>query len=158
MENHNKKKSEILADEISKLQYGEIIYHGTISGIIGENYRTQQYQQTIQAAKKILLNEYGILLESIRKCGYRVVEPDNYVTQSLKHYKRGFNEFKKGSTTLSHAPVNEMTPEGREEYRRVNDRAIILQASLSGSIVELKTLAKKRQPFIPKLERSSLAE
>jgi len=146
---HFKKKPEILAEEISRLPYGEIIYHSGVSDILSEPYDSQKYRQYVQAARKILLNKYGILLESIRKCGYRVVEPGNYVGQSLKHYKRGFNEFKKGSTVLTHAPVDRMTQEEREEYRRVNDRALILNASLTGSIVELKTLAKKRTPFIP---------
>lgn len=151
MNSQNKRKHEILAEEISKLPYGEVVYHGTIASIIQENYHTQKYQQTVQAAKKILLNKYGYLLESIRKCGYRIVEPDNFVDQSLKHYKRGFNEFKKGTDTLAHAPINEMTEEGRTEYRRVNDRAIILQAHLNGASVELKTLARKRSPYMPQL-------
>jgi len=148
---HYKKKSEILAEEISKLPYGEIIYHSKISDILSEAYGSQSYRQNVQAAKKILLREYGVLLESIRKCGYRIVEPGNYVGQSLKHYKRGFNEIKKGSDVLSHAPVDRMTPDERDEYRRVNDRAVILQAAMTGGVVELKTLARKRTPFVPKL-------
>ena len=148
MEKSFKKKSEILAEALSKLPYGEIVYHQGISEIIEEKYGSQKYQQIVQAARKILLNQYGILIESIRKSGYRVVEPDNYVDQSLKHYKRGYNEFKKGSTTLSHAPVNKMSAEALAEYRRVNDRAITLQASIKGAVVELKTLAKKEHPLL----------
>lgn len=146
----NKKKSEVLAEEIAKMKYGDVISHSKISSIIHEEYHTQRYTSTIQKAKKILLKEYGIVLESIRGNGYRVVLPDDYVTHSLKHYKKGFNEFQKGADTLSHAPVNEMSDEGRITYRRVNDRAVLLHASIKGAVVELKTLGEKRHPFLPK--------
>lgn len=146
----NKKKSEILAEEIAKMSYGDVIFHSNISSIINEIYNTQRYISTIQKTKKILLKEYGIVLESIRGDGYRIVQPDDYVTHSLKHYKKGFNEFQKGADTLSHAPVNQMSDEGRNTYRRVNDRAVILHASLKGAVVELKTLGEKKHPFLPK--------
>ena len=153
MERTFKKKSEVLAEEISKLPYGEIVYHSAISSIIGEKYGTQQYRQVVQAAKKILLVRYGVLIESIRKSGYRVVEPDNYVDNSLKHYKRGYKQFKQGSTVLTNAPTKDMTPEGLVEYRRVNDRAVTLQASLTGAVVELKALAKKEHPFLREIRK-----
>lgn len=146
----NKKKSEILAEEITKLTYGDMITHSTIANIIDEVYPSQRYLAAVQKTKKILLKEYGIVLESIRGDGYRVVQPDDYVNHSLKHYKRGFKEFQKGADTLTHAPVDKMTEEGRNTYRRVNDRAVLLNASLKGAVVELKTLGEKKHPFLPK--------
>lgn len=146
----NKKKQEILAEKISKMSYGDVISHDTIARTIKEGHSSKRYAPTVQAAKKILLKDYGIVLESIRGAGYRVVNPDDYVNHSLRHYKRGFNEFQKGADTLSHAPVNQMTAEGRDTYRRVNDRAILLHASLKGAVVELKTLGEKQHPFLPK--------
>lgn len=145
----NKKKSEILAEEIAKKAYGDVIYHSEISEIISEKHNTHKYTSTIQQARKILIKEYGIVLESIRGNGYRIVQPDDYVSHSLRHYKRVFNEFKKASDTLIHAPVNSMTDEGRDIYRRVYDRAVVLDASIKGVAVELKTLGQKRHPFLP---------
>lgn len=145
----NKKKSEVLAEVFAGLNYGDVIKHEEISRFIETPYPSSKYMSTVQAAKKVLLNEYGKSLESIHGDGYRVVNPDDYVTHSLRHYKRGFNEFQKGSDLLGHAPVNDMTTEGREAYRRVNDRAVILQASIKGAVVELKTLGEKRHPFLP---------
>lgn len=146
----NKKKSEILAEMIINLEYGEVITHTTISQVIQEIYPSQRYMSTVQKTKKILLNDYGRILESIRGDGYRVVKPDDYVNHSLRHYKRGFNEFQKGSDTLTHAPIKDMSDEGRNAYRRVNDRATLLQATIKGAVVELKTLGEKKHPFIPK--------
>lgn len=151
----NKKKSEILAGQIAKLNYGDVIAHSVISKVIEESYPSQKYNSVVQSVKKILREDFGKELESIRGNGYRVVNPDDYVTHALRHYKRGFNEFKKGSATLSHAPVNDMSEEGRIAYRRVNDRATILNASLKGAVVELKELGKKEHPFLPKNVKSN---
>ena len=126
----NKKKSEILAEEIEKLNYGTVILHTQISDMIHEEYPSNKYTSTISKARKILLKK-GIVLESIIGDGYRIVEPDNVVNQSLKHYKRGFNEMQKGYDTLEYAPTKDMTPEGRETYRRIHDRSITLAATLT---------------------------
>ena len=45
--------------------------------------------------------------------------------------------------------LNDMTLQERMEYQRVHDRAVILQASMRGASVELKTLGKKKHPFMP---------
>lgn len=45
--------------------------------------------------------------------------------------------------------LNDMTLQERMEYQRVHDRAVILQASMKGVSVELKTLGEKKHPFMP---------
>ncbi len=144
---NNKKKSEILAEKMNELKYGEMMTHAQISVLIDEPYPSGKYNFTITGAKKILLNNYNKTIENIQKEGYRVVEPDNFVNQSLKHYKRGFNEMKKGFDTLEHAPIKDMTQEGRNTYRRVHDRAITLAANMKGVSVELRTLGSKNHPM-----------
>lgn len=146
----NKKKSEILAERINELNYGAVITHQQISSMIEEDYPSNKYTSTIAKTKKILLKKYNKTIENIPGDGYRVVQPDDFVQQSLKHYKRGFNEMQKDYDTLEYAPTQNMTPEGLNTYRRVHDRAIILQASMQGVKVELKSLSKKEHPFDPK--------
>lgn len=143
----NKKKSEILADEIRKMKYGEFISHQEISQIIDEPYPSNKYTSTIAKVKRILLKSYNIAIENIIGDGYRLIDPDDFVQQSLKHYKRGFNEMQKGSDTLQYAPTKDMTPEGRTIYRRVYDRAVTLQAAMKGAAVELKTLGQRNHPM-----------
>lgn len=144
----NRKKSEILAEKISELNYGDVITHQQIAALIEEDYPSNKYTSTIAKTKKILLRKYNKTIENIPGDGYRTVEPDNFVDQSLKHYKRGFNEMQKGFDTLEHAPIKDMTPEGLTTYRRVHDRAVILAAAMKGAHVELKTLGeKKKHPF-----------
>lgn len=146
----NKKKSEILAEKINELNYGDFISHEQIASVIEEDYLSNKYTSTIAKARKILLKKYNKAIENIPGDGYRLTSPDDFVQQSLKHYKRGFNEMQKGYNHLEHAPVKDMTPEGLNAYRRVHDRAVILQASMQGVRVELKSLAKRDHPLDPK--------
>lgn len=143
---NNKKKSEILAEKIQTLHYGDIITHDQIANSIDECYPSNKYTTIISKTRKIL-QKHGIFLENIIGDGYRIVEPDNVVNQSLKHYKRGFNEMQKGYETLEYAPTKDMTPEGRDTYRRVHDRAITLTAAMKGASVELKTLGERKHPM-----------
>lgn len=143
----NKKKSEILAEKLNELSYGDFISHGQIATIIEEPYGSNKYSTTIAKARKSLLKKHNKAIQNIVGDGYRVVNPDDFVQQSLKHYKRGFTEMGKAHDTLEYAPVGDMTPEGRDTYRRVYDRAITLQAAMKGAAVELKTLGKKKHPF-----------
>lgn len=143
----NRKKSEILAEKINELNYGDVITHQQIASIIQEDYPSNRYASTIAKAKKLLLKKYNKTLENIIGDGYRVTDPDDFVQQSLKHYKRGFNEMGKGYEVLEYAPTKNMSKEGLCIYRRVHDRAITLQAAMKGASVELKTLGKKKHPF-----------
>lgn len=145
-----KKPQEILAETILNRGYGEIVTHEEIEEIIGVLKKNKdKYNQIVQAAKKMLFNQYGKKLESVRNVGYRFIKPGDYVTNSLGHYKRGFREIKKGKDTLDLAPVNDMTVEERTTYTRVHDRSIILHASMEGAMCELKTLGKKNHPLLP---------
>lgn len=145
-----KKPQEILAETILDRGYGEVISHEEIERIIGVPKKNRdKYNQIVQTAKKILFNQYGKKLESVRKVGYRFIKPGDYVTSSLGHYKRGFKEIKKGKDTLDLAPVNDMTVEERATYTRVHDRSIILHASMEGAMCELKALGKKSHPLLP---------
>lgn len=115
--------------------------------MIEESYGSNKYTSTIAKAKKLLLKKYNKTIENIIGDGYRLVSPDDFVQQSLKHYKRGFVEMQKGYDTLEHAPTKDMSQEGLSTYRRMHDRAITLQAAMKGASVELKTLGEKKHPM-----------
>ena len=143
----NKTKAEILVEKLNELSYGDFISHEQIATLIEEPYGTNKYTSVIAKAKKIKMKKYNKTIENIVGDGYRLVSPDDFVNQSLKHYKRGFNEMKKGYEVLEYAPTKNMTKEGRDAYRRVHDRAITLAAAMKGASVELKTLGQKKHPF-----------
>ena len=141
---NNQKKSEILVKEIFKIKIWG--YYFTYSEIarIDVKYPSNKYKSMIRSTRKMLMHK-GIILENIVGDGYRLIQPDNFVDQSLKHYKRGFNEMQKGYDTLDVAPTEKMTQAGLVRYRRVHDRAVTIAASMKGLSVELKELSGKKQ-------------
>lgn len=143
----NRKKSEILAERINELSYGDFISHEQIASVIEESYGSNKYASTIAKAKKLLLKKYNKAIECVIGDGYRVINPGDFVQQSLKHYKRGFNEMQKGYDTLEYAPTKDMSKEDLNTYRRVHDRAITLAAAMKGTAIELKTLGQKKHPM-----------
>ena len=145
----NKKKSEILAEAISQMAYGELITHMRIAEIIDEDLSSNAYRTAITKARKLLLREHSRVIESIRGVGYRVVMPGDVIIHSLKHYKRGFNEMQKGADTLDYAPVQDMTPDELADYRRMHDRSITLKATMAGVKSELKLLGQRNHPLNP---------
>lgn len=112
----NRKKSEILAERINELNYGDVITHQQIASIIEEDYPSNKYTSTISKAKKILLKKYNKTIENIVGDGYRIVSPGDFVQQSLKHYKRGFSQMQKGYDTLTYAPIKDMSKEEIDVY------------------------------------------
>ena len=54
---NNKKKSEVLAEKIKELRYGDIISHRQISVIIDENYPSNKDTTTSSKAIKSLLED-----------------------------------------------------------------------------------------------------
>lgn len=143
----NKTKSEALAERINELNYGDVLTHKQIASLIEEDYPSNKYTSTIAKAKKLLLKKYNKTLECVIGDGYKIVRPGDFVQQSLKHYKRGFNEMGKGYDILEHAPIKDMSKEEIETYRRVHDRSITLAAAMKGASIELKTLGEKRHPL-----------
>lgn len=144
-----KKKAEELAEYITKLEYGLVVIHSTIADIIGEPYGSSKYRSIVNQTKKILQEKYSRHIESVHKLGYRIIEPDNTVNLSLRHYNRGAREMQRGQNVLVNAPVNDMSQEGRETYRRVYDRAMLLNATVQKASVELKTVSKNKvHPFV----------
>ena len=55
----NKKKSEVLAEKIIELNYGDVLTHEQIASLIKEDYPSNKYTSTIAKAKKILLKKYN---------------------------------------------------------------------------------------------------
>ena len=77
----NRKKSEILAEKINELNYGDVISHEQIASLIEEDYPSNKYTSTIAKAKKLLLKKYSKTIENIVGDGYRLVNPDAFSVQ-----------------------------------------------------------------------------
>ena len=81
----NKKKSEVLAEKIKTLNYGDIITHEQIAKAIDEEYPSNKYSSTIAKAKRILASE-GVYLENIIGAGRNKISIENISAPELKDY------------------------------------------------------------------------
>ena len=144
---NNEVRAEALERYIANHNYGDIIFHSDIEKIIDTSKKTNRYTTTIAKTKQLLLKNHQMAIESIPGQGYRLVSPDDFTDYSLGYYKRGINTMKRGKEFLTNAPTHNMSKEALETYRRVNDRAIRLEAAMAGVAVELKTLARRPHPF-----------
>lgn len=92
------------------------------------------------------------MIESIRKSGYQVVEPDKYTDVAAGQVNAGARRIDHGSKIMRVAPVKDMSQSGVESYNLVNDRLHILQAAMTGSKVEITMLSKKREHPMKQLQ------
>lgn len=139
-----------LCNYILTLDYGSIITTDVIENITGisKEKEASRYRTVIRKTKKQLLNNNNKVITSVSGTGYRLITPDEFTDFSLGFYKRGMSTMAKGANHLQHAPMSEMSNEAKDIYRKVTDRAIILDAAMKGARTELKELSKKKHPFL----------
>lgn len=143
---NNKEKIEELFNYVVSKDYDVVVSHNEISEIIEEDIKTSKYYQIINNANK-LLTEQGKMIESIKKVGYRIVNPNDYTIKSIDKMQQGFRKVSKGQKMLTYAPVKSMTEEARTEYNLVSDRVKLLNAHIGGAITEIKLLKRKDNVF-----------
>lgn len=145
------KKVEKLVDYFISKEYGTIVYHQEIATLIDAKYGSYGYRSIVNAAKKKLL-ESGKMIESIRKSGYQVVEPDAYTDKAVGKVHSAVRNINDGQKIMDNAPVNDMSPVGLEIHNQVNDRFRLVRASMTGSKVEITMLSKKREHPMKQLQ------
>lgn len=133
-----------IMDVVLSKEYGDMIPHAELCDAAHERVDSNAYRDAVHAAMKRCVNA-GKMIESVRGFGYRVVDPDEYTRQSVKCIVSGARKIDRGTKILLHAPVQDMTQDGREAYNRVTDRMRILQAAVHGAQVEIRMLSASRE-------------
>ena len=145
------KKVEKLVDYFMEKEYGVIVYHQEIAALIDAKYGSYAYKSIVNTAKKKLL-ESGHMIDSVRKSGYQVVEPDAYTDKAVGKVHSAVRNINDGQKIMDNAPVNDMSPVGLEIHNQVNDRFRLVRASMTGSKVEITMLSKKREHPMKQLQ------
>ena len=125
-------------------EYGDMISHTELCAAIHERVGSNTYRDAVRAAMKKCVN-VGKMIESVHGYGYRVVDPDEYTSQSVKCIASGARKIDRGTKILLNAPVRDMSQDGRDTYNRVTDRMRILQAAVHGAQVEIRMLGSRRE-------------
>lgn len=141
---NTKEKIEALVDYIKTKEYGTIIYHGEIAGVIEEKYHTTAYRSIVNAAKKKLLL-IGKMIESVRRSGYKIVMPDDYNKHTINCMVRASKDLKKGMEIHESVNYNDMTLVGKQEHDYIGDKLRKTNARIVGDTVEVNTFCDRRE-------------
>lgn len=136
-----------LVQAVNDRNYGDVMSFDEIGGIINQKYRSMAYNDILQAARKRLIVS-GHMIVNVRGVGYKVCYPDGYTGEGVRYMRQGARKIDRGAKIISHAPVNDMSPEAREAHNRVSDRMTRLQAAMAGASVEIHLLSKSKNPLL----------
>lgn len=136
-----------LVKAVEERDYGDVLTFDEIGDIIHQRYGRTMYNDILQAARKRLI-EAGHMIVNVRGIGYKVCVPDGYTGEGVRYMRQGARRIDRGAKIISHAPVNDMSPEAREAHNRVNDRMARLQAAMAGASVEIHMLSTSKNPLL----------
>ena len=137
---------EALADFISEMDYGSIIHYQEIEQIIKEKRGSNRYYRYITKAKSLLENR-GKMIQPIGKGDYQILYPGDYSSAYAREVRLARGRIKHGGKILHGAPVNDMNTVELQEYNRVSDFHVALEAKICGEFVTVKRLTKRNHPF-----------
>lgn len=144
---NRKEAIDSLVKAVGERDYGDVLNFDEIGGIINQKHGTMQYNDILQAARKRLIAA-GHMIVNVRGIGYKVCPPDGYTGEGVRYMRQGARRIDRGAKILSHAPVNDMSPQARETHNRVNDRMVRLQAAMAGASVEIHMLNTSKNPLL----------
>ena len=136
-----------LVTAVEGRNYGDVLTFDEIGDIIHQRYGRTMYNDILQAARKRLISA-GHMIVNVRGIGYKVCAPDGYTGEGVRYMRQGARKIDRGAKIISHAPVNDMSPEAREAHNRVNDRMARLQAAMAGASVEIHMLSSTKNPLL----------
>jgi len=132
--------------------YGRIKTHEELEVIVNAKSWTSKYRSAIDRANKKLI-ENGRILKSIRRVGYQVVNPDDYLNVSEGHKKKGIKQLDTAHNILKNAPFKDMSEEARLKVTFAFDRSSMLQSILHGGLSSGDEHFKKKELQIRNEER-----
>ena len=136
-----------LVKAFEEKDYGDIMTFEEIERITGKRYGTIEHGSIMQATRKRLIDA-GHMIVNVRGIGYKVCSPDGYTGEGVRYMRHGAKKIDRGVKIIHHAPVNDMSQQAREEYNRVKDRMITLQAAMAGACVEIHMLEARHNPLL----------
>lgn len=128
-------------DEMMLHDYGHTITHHEIAEIIGIRVFSKAYYGFVGRLRREMLRRQK-MMENVKNVGYRIAEPNSYTKSSVRQFSIAGKRMKAGTDILENAPLEKMSQEAREEHRRVSERVMTLQATMTSGLVELRILRK----------------
>lgn len=141
----------VIVDLFRALDYGQSLAHRVVCEATSLRAESTEYYRHISQARRVLLRDHGIEVESEPGKGYRRVEPGRYGERSKRDLRLGGKRIRRGRKVLEVAPVHLMTPEQVKEIEHATQRLNLLVAQMTSTIRSMKNVLPPVGPETRKL-------
>lgn len=109
-----------LVDIASLWEYGSFHSHEEIANLLSIRYGTYEYRTVISRANEEL-TFIGKRLKNVKGEGYEVLEPENYLSESVGHVQKAARQIRKSYNIAAGCRVDLVAPHKRQELVEFRD-------------------------------------
>ena len=99
----------VIVDLLRSAEYGETVTHGDIAASTQLMAGTDVYYRHMGQARRVLLREHDLEVESVPTVGYKRVEPNRYGERARRETRLGSKRIRRGRRVVKAAPVHLLT-------------------------------------------------
>lgn len=112
---------------------GKVFSHDVLANVVNLIPRSNKYYTTVIKTIKYLTS-FGIRLSNVKGVGYKILSPDEWVTEIKSRIRRGESHFTEAQYILNHAPITLMSAEVKEQCLQLHDAIIKRKFVLAGGV------------------------
>lgn len=135
-----------IVDLFRAVQYGGVLDHETIGSAVGLRPETSVYYRQMAQARRVLLRDHDIEVETLPKIGYKRVEPNRYGERARRDTQIGARHIKRGRRVVQAAPLHLLTPTQVTELEHTMRMLVTLQTQTNKVIKSMKNVLPSVEP------------
>ena len=132
-----------LANHVMNYEAGTKFAHDELADVMLVKSGSQKYYNLMQKAIA-KLTEIGVRLSNVKGFGYKILTPDEWVTEAKLKIKKGGKSIYEAQKIVNHAPLLEMSKDVRNECLQLHDAILKHKFLLSGGVVSITGQTNKR--------------
>lgn len=136
----------IIVDLVRAVDWGELIPHRVIAEATGLRPETTVYYRHVQQARKVLLRDHDIIIDTEAKAGYRRAEPGGYGKSARVEVRRGNKRYRTARRKIAAAPAHLLTPEQSKELEHAMVMVKAIEQSAAKAYRSMKAVLAPVQP------------
>lgn len=136
----------IIVDLFRAADWGEVLAHQTIADATSLRPETMAYYRHMAQARKVLLRDHDIVIETEAKVGYKRTEPGGYGRAGRRDVHLGTRKIRRARKKLAAAPAHLLTGEQMRELERAMVLVRSLEQGLSQAYRTMKNVLAPVQP------------
>lgn len=143
-----------LLEWVKLWEYGEQHSHSEIAEILGIGYGTRDYYRQVTLCNRELVPTYRKYLKNRQGEGYEVIHPRQQDRESSRLVEHGRRKINWGVEVSVHTNTALLTQQENQEHAEYLARAAVVKAVLTDGTRELKVLAGRARPDLPRMLKS----